>query len=238
MKVICYLRVSTSEQADSGLGLAAHEATLRQIGEAKGWTIVRWCVDAGATGKDLHRPGLDEALTAVTAGEADALAVAKLDRLSRSLVDFAHLLEKSRKEKWAFIAIDLNVDTSTPTGELLANVMMSVAQWERRTIGLRTSEALQAKKRAGYRLGRPVVVSPGTRASIGGWWAAGCTAAAVAGHLNRAGVPTAHGGDRWYASSVRAVVRSLALDAEVDERLSNPADPARPSPGPSVPSRR
>lgn len=210
MDVIGYLRVSTTEQADSGLGLEAQKATLRLHAESRGWEIVKWCVDAGATGKDMQRPGLAEALALLACGAVEALAVAKLDRLSRSVVDFANLLERSRREKWAFIAIDLNVDTSTPTGELLANVMMSVAQWERRVIGLRTAEALQALRAQGVRLGRPRAVPATTAASIGHWRTAGATYASIAQHLNTAGVPTAHGGQRWYPSTVRAILRSQA----------------------------
>jgi DNA invertase Pin-like site-specific DNA recombinase len=215
VNVVAYLRVSTVEQADSGLGLAAQRATIEAQASYKGWHIVNWCVDAGATGKDLDRPGLHEALSLLRCKQADALVVAKLDRASRSVVDFAGLLEVARREGWAFVAIDLNVDTSTPTGELLANVMMSVAQWERRTIGLRTKEALEAKRRAGYRLGRPVVLPADVRAAVQAWRAAGCTLADVAALLNERGVPTAHGGQEWRPSTVRGVERSLRLDEEV-----------------------
>jgi DNA invertase Pin-like site-specific DNA recombinase len=64
------------------------------------------------------------------------------------------VLELARARKWALVAIDLGVDISTPTGELVANVMMSVAQWERRVIGERTSAAMQAAKRQGRHMGR------------------------------------------------------------------------------------
>lgn len=70
------------------------------------------------------------------------------------MVDFAGVLELARSRTWALVAIDLGVDTSTPTGELVANVMMSVAQWERRVIGERTSAAMQAAKRQGRHMGR------------------------------------------------------------------------------------
>jgi DNA invertase Pin-like site-specific DNA recombinase len=219
MNVIAYLRVSTSEQADSGLGLEAQRATITQHASHKDWTIVEWCVDAGTTGKHMDRPGLTHALSLLRRKEADCLVVSKLDRVSRSVVDFAHLLDTSRREAWSFVAIDLNVDTSTPTGELLANVMMSVAQWERRTIGLRTSEALQALRGQGVRLGRPVLVSGATAQRIGRWRASGCSYQAIAEALNDLGEPTVHGGRRWYASTVRGVLRTLALDAAAEQAL-------------------
>lgn len=96
----------------------------------------------------------------------DGIVVAKLDRLSRSVSDFAGVLELARTRKWALVAIDLGVDTSTPTGELVANVMMSVAQWEHRVIGERTSAAMQAAKRQGRHMGRvsaPDLIPQGTQ---------------------------------------------------------------------------
>ncbi len=76
------------------------------------------------------------------------MVVAKLDRLSRSVVDAGRLLEEARKGRFNIVALDLGLDLSTPTGELVANVLAAVAQWERRMIGLRTSEALQVKMAA------------------------------------------------------------------------------------------
>ena len=84
--------------------------------------------------------------------------VAKLDRLSRSLLDFASLMEDARREGWALVILDLGVDTTTPSGEMIANVMATFAQFERRLIGQRTKDALAVKKREGVKLGRPVAV--------------------------------------------------------------------------------
>jgi len=77
--------------------------------------------------------------------------VAKLDRVSRSLKDLAGLLERSEREHWAFIALDLGVDTTTPAGELMANIMGAVSRWESRVIGQRTREGLARDR--GVRLG-------------------------------------------------------------------------------------
>jgi DNA invertase Pin-like site-specific DNA recombinase len=71
--------------------------------------------------------------------------VAKLDRLSRSIVHFGLLLEGASKKRFNVVALDLGLDLSTPQGELVANVIASVAQWERRIIGQRTKEALAVK---------------------------------------------------------------------------------------------
>ena len=75
-------------------------------------------------------------------------------------------MERSRKQGWALVALDLGVDTTTPSGEMMANVLAVFAQFERRLIGQRTREALVVKRRQGVRLGRPRVMSPDTVAEI------------------------------------------------------------------------
>jgi DNA invertase Pin-like site-specific DNA recombinase len=85
--VVGYIRVSTAEQADSGAGLEAQRAAITAEAERRGWQLVHVFEDAGASGKSLSgRQGLQEALQAVEEGQAQALVVAKLDRLSRSLL--------------------------------------------------------------------------------------------------------------------------------------------------------
>jgi DNA invertase Pin-like site-specific DNA recombinase len=106
----------------------------------------------------------------------------------------------------SFVALDLGVDTTTPSGELIASVMATFAQFERRVIGQRTRDALAVKKAQGVKLGRPRqlpqrVVQRITRARERGE-----TLAAIANALNRDGVPTAQGGACWYPSTVRAVL--------------------------------
>src|SRR5205085_3363574 len=95
-RAVGYLRVSTEEQADSGAGLAAQQAVIEAECSRRGWDLVGLHTDAGASGKSIKgRPALDNALGAVELGHADALVVAKVDRLSRSLIDFASLMERS-----------------------------------------------------------------------------------------------------------------------------------------------
>jgi Resolvase, N terminal domain len=85
--------------------------------------------------------------------------VAKLDRLSRSLRDFAELMSRAQAQRWNLVALDLGIDLSTASGEFMANVMASAAPWERRIIGQRTKDALAVQRSQGVRLGRPVVLS-------------------------------------------------------------------------------
>jgi DNA invertase Pin-like site-specific DNA recombinase len=210
VNVIGYVRVSTDEQADKGAGLEAQRIAIRTEAERRGWTLVAMYDDA-ASGKSTNgRGGLTAALIAVESGGADGLVVAKLDRLIRSLADFSALMERSRKRGWELVVLDLNVDTTTPTGEAMANMLAVFAQWERRVIGQRTREGLAVKRAQGVRLGRPCTLDPEVRTRIKNMNATGKSRAAIARTLNAEGIPTAHGGKRWYGSSVLSVLRATA----------------------------
>lgn len=201
--MIGYLRVSTEEQTNSGLGLNAQRDTIQRYADAHDWDVI-WYEDAGLSAKSLARPQLQAALDRLNVSpkrrDVEGIVVAKLDRLSRSVVDFAGVLDLARARKWALVAIDLGVDTSTPTGELVANVMMSVAQWERRVIGERTSAAMQAAKRQGRHMGRVSILPRATGERLMTLRAT-ATLAATAMQLNAEGLTTATGGT-WTANAV------------------------------------
>lgn len=199
------MRVSTEEQAESGAGLEAQRRAIRGEVERRGWTLGRLYQDAGVSGKSIAaRPGLQAALVVVEGGDAQALIVAKVDRLSRSLVDFAQLMERSRRKGWALVALDLGVDTTTPSGEMLANVLAVFGQFERRLIGQRTRDALAVKRSQGVRLGRPIAIAREAEVLILRLHLAGQSLSAIARALDAAQIPTAQGGKAWYASTVRS----------------------------------
>jgi DNA invertase Pin-like site-specific DNA recombinase len=131
---------------------------------------------------------------------------AKLDRLSRSMLDFAALMATAQKQNWALVALDCAVDTSTPAGEAMAHVLATFGQFERRLIGQRTKEALAAKKAAGVSLGRPPKVPQAVVRRIQRQRARGDSLRKIADDLNEARVPTAQGGVKWYAATVRHVL--------------------------------
>ena len=210
--MVGYTRVSTAEQGDSGLGLAAQEAAIRAECARRGWTLAALYSDT-LSGKTLARPGLAEALDAVESGAAGGIIVAKLDRLSRSLVDFAGLMARAQAGGWNLVALDLGIDLATPAGEFMANVLASAAQWERRIIGQRTRDALAIKAAQGVRLGRPHVLNPLVVQRIVTQHDAGAGWSTIARALNADGVPTAHGGARWHPSTIRAVVLSTQAAA-------------------------
>lgn len=213
-KVIGYARVSTQEQADSGLGLAHQKAMIAAEADRRGWLDVETIVDEGFSAKNLSRPGISDALKQLRKGEASTLVVAKLDRLSRSLHDFSSLTQRAKREGWELVVLDMDVDTTKSQGQMVVNMMAVFAEFERQLIGERTRDALRQKKAQGIRLGRPKVIDPVTTARILARRHAGATLAAIAEELNAGGVPTARGGARWYASTIRAAIRSAILDAE------------------------
>lgn len=202
--VIGYTRVSTEEQGRSGLGLDAQRKAIAAHAAAKGWEVV-WLSDEGLSAKSLDRPALQDALALLKGREAEALVVSKLDRLSRSVQDFAGLLAIAKKQHWAVNALDVGVDTTTSGGELVANVMAAVAQWERRAIGERTSVALRAAQARGVKLGRPRAVSGAALQRLCELRAQGMSQGRIAEVLNAECVPTAHGG-RWHTSTVARVL--------------------------------
>lgn len=214
--MIGYLRVSTEEQASSGLGLEAQRDAIQRYIDAHGWNVL-WYEDAGLSAKSLDRPQLQSALNRLDASpkrrDVDGIVVAKLDRLSRSVVDFAGVLELARARKWALVAIDLGVDTSTPTGELVANVMMSVAQWERRVIGERTSAAMQAAKRSGRHMGRVSVLPHAVRERLLQLRTTR-TLAATAAVLNAEGLSTGTG-KPWTGNAVSKAQKRLTTAMEL-----------------------
>ncbi len=211
---LAYVRVSTEEQADSGLGVAAQRAAILADCARRGWDEPTFIVDEGYSAKNLDRPGITQVLDALGSGAASTVMVAKLDRLSRSLLDFAGLVERARREGWELIALDTPVDMSTPTGEMMAAIVATFGQYERRLIADRTKGALRAKKAAGARLGRPRLLPDATLYRIGAMHDAGASVRAIASILTDEAVPTATGGAIWHPTAVGRALRSLALDRE------------------------
>jgi len=202
-----YVRVSTTEQAAGGLGLDAQRHAIRTACEQRGWILRAVYEDAGVSSTAAHRPGLESALAACRSHEDALLIVAKLDRLSRSMLEFATLVERMKHEPWRLVALDLGVDTTTPNGEFVANVMSSFAQFERQMISVHTREALAAARERGVRVGRRTTLPEATRSLIlqlhesDGW-----TATAIAKHLEESRVPAPQGGARWHTSTVTRVI--------------------------------
>jgi len=156
MKVIAYIRVSTDEQDRSGLGLESQVEKIEAYCKLYDLDLIETFKDA-ASGKNMSkREGLLQALEVLRNGDAQGLIVAKLDRLTRSVRDLGYLLGEYFESKYSLIIVTEQIDTRTPTGRLIANILGSVGQWERETIAQRTADALQAKRARGEKCGGDV----------------------------------------------------------------------------------
>lgn len=109
--------------------------------------------DGGFTGANMDRPALTKLLHAVEAGELDCVVVYKVDRLSRSLLDFTRMLSVFEKHKVSFVAVTQQFNTSTSLGRLTLNILLSFAQFERELIGERTRDKMSAARRKGKWVG-------------------------------------------------------------------------------------
>jgi DNA invertase Pin-like site-specific DNA recombinase len=211
MNVVAYLRVSTDEQVQSGLGLEAQRAAVEHEAARRGWSVT-WEVDEGVSGKLRNRPALDRALARLRAGEAQALVVAKMDRLGRSVIQASDVLETARRQKWDLIVLDLGMDLATPHGKAMAQMLAVFAELEREMISARTKAALGAAKARGIRLGRPRQIDPALLTRIVAMNAAGLSHRSIAAALTTDGIPTPTGRDRWNPGSIGGYLTSAALD--------------------------
>ena len=220
MTVIGYARVSTEEQHDSGAGLPAQVSQLEAEASRRGWALEIVTESGGRSGSSLRkREALATALERLDSGEAKALVVTKLDRLTRSLADYARLQDRANSKGWDLVILDLGIDTSTPSGALMAGMMASVAQFERSMIAQRTREGLAQRKAQGVRLGRPVTMDSTVRDLILRLHGDGMSLRGIAQHLVDLGVETAHGGATWHASTVSRAIKTAYEDEAHDLRV-------------------
>jgi site-specific DNA recombinase len=153
-RTLGYVRVSTEEQATAGVSLDAQRAKVRAYCDLHDLTLVDVVADEGVSGKRAdNRPGLQEALRRLRNGEADALVVLKLDRLSRSVRDTLDLVEKCGREGWALHSISEKLDTGSAAGRFVVTVLAALAQMEREQIGERTRSAMAHMKAQGRLVG-------------------------------------------------------------------------------------
>jgi site-specific DNA recombinase len=144
MKLIGYVRVSSKGQTDN-TSIEEQKRRLRAYCEAHGHKLVKVYEETGS-GKDTeNRPQFQEAIEALS--KADGLIAFKLDRVARNTADVLHLVNDVLKPaSKALVLLDLNVDTSTPTGMMILTVMAAVAQLERDQINERCQIGRNAKK--------------------------------------------------------------------------------------------
>ncbi len=227
MRVISYTRVSTTDQAESGVSLPAQLAKTAAYASLYDLEIVETIVDPAKSAKSLDRPGLQQALGMLKAGKADGLLIVKLDRLTRSVADWQVLIDEYFGEKAGktLFSVSDSIDTRTAAGRLVLNVLLSVAQWERETTAERTREALQHKIRCGERCGKvrygynlcddgKVLIENAEEqrviASIRDWRAGGRSLQQIADELTARNIPTKEGNKRWLHTAVNRILRRSA----------------------------
>jgi DNA invertase Pin-like site-specific DNA recombinase len=149
-RAVAYLRVSTDKQAERGMSMEVQQSRVRAYAGLYEIALVDVISDAGHSAKSLKRPGLQRALGVLRAGHADALLVAKLDRLTRSVADLGQLVTEYFAEgKWSLLSVGDQIDTRSAAGRLVLNVLGSVSQWEREAISERTTAAMRHLREKG-----------------------------------------------------------------------------------------
>ncbi len=158
-----YTRKSTDEGLDQEFNSLDAQ---RESGEAfiasqrhQGWECLpdRYD-DGGFTGANIERPALRRLLADIEEGKVDAVVVYKVDRLSRSLLDFARLMEVFERRQVSFVSVTQQFNTATSMGRLVLNVLLSFAQFEREMIAERTRDKIAAARRKGKWTGGPVPI--------------------------------------------------------------------------------
>lgn len=218
-KAIGYIRVSTTEQAQEGISLEAQASKIRAYCELNDLELLTIFEDAGKTGKNLKREGIQEALAMIEAGNADALIVYKLDRLSRKTRDTLEIIETIEGAGAAFHSITEKIDTKSALGKFFLTITAAFAQMERDTISERTKDALSFKREQGQYLGavpfgyelngkelEEAEKEAEVISMIVSLKQAGNTLQSIADTLNSKGVQTKRGG-KWYPTSIKNVLK-------------------------------
>ena len=149
---VIYARVSTDKQK---VDLQINE--LRQFARRSGWEIQEEYIDQNFTGSNINRPAFSAMMEAARKRKFNILLVWKLDRLSRSLKDLINTLDELGICGVDFVSYDNNLDTSTPTGKLVFQIVGAVAEFEKDIIRERVVAGLSAARIKGKRLGRPPI---------------------------------------------------------------------------------
>ncbi len=230
LRVAAYVRVSTDEQAESGLGLADQQSRCEGMAAGKGWPAPTVYRDAGVSGtkEPKERPALAHLLADVRAGSVDAVIVLSLDRLGRRTRMVLDLVEEFGRRQVQFVSCKETIDTSTPQGQFVMVLFAGLAQLERDLIAERTTAALaELGRTTGDRGGRipygyrrqhengVVKVDPAAAGTVRRIFSArrrGESLREIARKLNEAKVPAPRGGP-WRHTTVASILANRALYA-------------------------
>lgn len=132
MRLVGCIRVSrvAGREGESFISPQQQRDRINAHADAHGHTITGWEQDLDVSGAKVDRPGLEAALQAVERGEADGVAVAKLDRLARSVIGVAKIAERLNDAGGVIVAVDVGLDSSTPVGKMMRNMLAVLAEFE------------------------------------------------------------------------------------------------------------
>ena len=218
---VLYTRVSTEQQAASGLGLEAQLEACREHARRKGYPIVGEFTDPAISGKDSieTRPGLQAVLAAAARRTDVVVIVYSLSRLSRRQSLTWRLIDDRGDYRLQVESASEPFDTSTPMGRAMLGMLAVWAALEADMIGERTAAALAARRARGHRLGATRLVDerPETVCTVRTLHATGAfTHATLAQELNARGIPTKHG-KRWHATTVARTLRQSGASSHEND---------------------
>ena len=161
VRAVVYTRKSSEEGLDQEFNSldAQYEACTAYIASQRheGWKLVKQRFDdGGVSGGTMDRPALKALLDEVDKGLVDMIVVYKIDRLTRSLSDFARLIERLEKAGCSFVSVTQSFNTSSSMGRLTLNVLLSFAQFEREVTAERIRDKIAASKKKGMWMGGTV----------------------------------------------------------------------------------
>lgn len=222
-RALGYVRVSTEGQVKDGVSLDAQEAKIRAYCELNNLALLNIYADEGLSGKRAdNRPALQEALSLLHAGKADALVVYKLDRLARCTIDALEITQDLDKSGASLHSLTEKLDTGSAMGRFFFTLVASLAEMERGIIAERTSAAHAHKRSLGEATGHAPfgwnLAADGsslkaneneqeTLAIIERLQALGQSQQAIVDELNKLHRPTKQGG-QWQRSNLRSVLVS------------------------------
>ncbi len=151
--VALYIRVSTDRQAKEGDSLEEQESELKKFCEYRGYNIHKIYIEKGKSGGNTNRPEYQNLLKVVKDGKIQAVVVKKIDRLSRSLLDFEAFMKLLQEKEIEFISIKENFDTTTALGKAMLRVALVFAQLEREQTAERIKDVMEYRASQGMRNG-------------------------------------------------------------------------------------
>lgn len=149
-KAVIYSRVSTEEQAKGGVSIDMQAAKLGHLAQVHDMIVVETISDPGFSGKNLNRPGMEKLLALARDGAMTHILIYKLDRLSRSIRDISQMIELFISQGISLVSATETIDTATPIGRMVCNIIGSFAQFERELIAERTQDAMEQMWKDGY----------------------------------------------------------------------------------------